>query len=334
MNKIYIHFVDWKNTSGNHAGMAYLCKKLKINDIKIELIELKLCQIRGGKYINWLRSLIHTFYFIRKCKKGDTVFFMEYMTKNSAFQENIAKVMKCYKPDVVLKGMIHLSNKHLIEQYKSKQVVYKNLQYLDKIYVMGSSLKKFFLSMGIQEHKIIETLHYVDHDFYYPKKFTTNKILNVICLGNLKRNFSLLKEIIIECPEINFTVCQGVLNLKSIFSDCSNVKLIGFIPEIELRQLMQSSDVSLNVMDDTVGSNVITTSMACGLAMVVSDVGSIRDYCDNQYSILCSEKKDYINALKNLNENRERCFQLQKIASAKSKNFSIKNFMTHFYLNN
>ena len=36
---------------------------------------------------------------------------------------------------------------------------------------------------------------------------------------------------------------------------------------------MNDSDISLNVMKDTIGSNVICTSMATGLAMVVSDVG-------------------------------------------------------------
>lgn len=50
---------------------------------------------------------------------------------------------------------------------------------------------------------------------------------------------------------------------------------------------MAKADLSLNVMEDTVGSNVITTSMAMGLGLIVTDVGSIRDYCDesNAFSV-------------------------------------------------
>ncbi|UVV76520.1 glycosyltransferase family 4 protein [Bacteroides fragilis] len=57
---------------------------------------------------------------------------------------------------------------------------------------------------------------------------------------------------------------------------------------------MNKADVSLNIMKDTIGSNVIVTSMAMGLAMVVSDVGSIRDYVDESNGLFCLTSKDFI----------------------------------------
>lgn len=69
--------------------------------------------------------------------------------------------------------------------------------------------------------------------------------------------------------------------MDDLFPKTPNVELKGFLEEDELRHQMDIADVSLNVMEDTVGSNVITTSMAMGLAMIVSDVGSIRDYCND-----------------------------------------------------
>ena len=68
------------------------------------------------------------------------------------------------------------------------------------------------------------------------------------------------------------------------------MKLIPFVEEENLRRYMEQSDISLNVMHDTIGSNVIVTSMASGLAMVVSDVGSIHDYCDERNSVFCISK--------------------------------------------
>ena len=61
-----------------------------------------------------------------------------------------------------------------------------------------------------------------------------------------------------------------------------------------MQHYMNDSDISLNVMKDTIGSNVICTSMATGLAMVVSDVGSIRDYCDETNACFCSSPDDFI----------------------------------------
>ena len=48
---------------------------------------------------------------------------------------------------------------------------------------------------------------------------------------------------------------------------------------------MANADISPNVMEDTVGSNVIVTSLAMGLAMICSNVGSIKDYCDDSNTI-------------------------------------------------
>ena len=53
----------------------------------------------------------------------------------------------------------------------------------------------------------------------------------------------------------------------------------------------------LNVMKDTIGSNVICTSMATGLSMVVSDVGSIRDYCSETNAVSVLLHDDFIKIL-------------------------------------
>ena len=38
--KIYLIYFDWPNTSGNHAGMAYLSKKLDINISDVHAIKM------------------------------------------------------------------------------------------------------------------------------------------------------------------------------------------------------------------------------------------------------------------------------------------------------
>ena len=50
------------------------------------------------------------------------------------------------------------------------------------------------------------------------------------------------------------------------------------IPEGELLQLYQSASVLLMPLRDATANNAILEGMACGVPLVVSDVGSVRDY--------------------------------------------------------
>jgi glycosyltransferase involved in cell wall biosynthesis len=106
------------------------------------------------------------------------------------------------------------------------------------------------------------------------------------------------------------------------------VTLIPFVPEPELRLYMEHSDISLNVMQDTIGSNVIVTSLAMGLAMVCSDVGSIRDYCDEENAIFCenSSVESFSKAINLLSSNRQLLMNMKTSAQKRSLSFSIEKF--------
>ena len=89
---------------------------------------------------------------------------------------------------------------------------------------------------------------------------------------------------------------------------------------------MASADVSLNVMKDTIGSNVIVTSMAMGLAMVCSDVGSIRDYCNESNCLFANTTQDFVKAVKTLSENVDRLNGMKQASLKKSSDLTIGNF--------
>jgi glycosyltransferase involved in cell wall biosynthesis len=123
---------------------------------------------------------------------------------------------------------------------------------------------------------------------------------------------------------------MGGANLTEHFAGLENVKLYGFLSEDELLALMQSCSVSLSVLEDTIGSNVITTSLAVGLAQVVSDVGSIRDYCSTDDTIFCSDTDSYINAIQKLDNDRALLLDMQSSAFQKSVSFSKELFLEDF----
>lgn len=150
-------------------------------------------------------------------------------------------------------------------------------------------------------------------------------------MGALQRDYGMLAEIVKCCPEVHWTICRGRKNVDDLFPKTPNVVLKGFLEEDELRHQMDIADVSLNIMEDTVGSNVITTSMSMGLAMIVSDVGSIRDYCNEINTLFCSFDKDsFINSIRMLMNNSAKLEQMKAASINNANRLRIDNINKWF----
>lgn len=337
---IYLVCQDWLNTSNNHAGMKYLCLQLQerypesyrcliIDDYYQGLPSNPVTRkirvyVSKHKYKNRLKEV---FAFLSSVvQQGDKVFLMEYMERLTP-QLYLAKKLKRSFHDILVYGLVHLVPEKLDSSFSNED--FKDwTSHVDRIMTLGSSLSAYFVRRGTPKEKIITTFHYVDNDYY--KRETIANIgesVRVIAMGNQMRNVELLKHIVKSLPSVHFTICQGVGSMEKDFDACDNVELIPFVPEDELKAYMEKADISLNVMKDTIGSNVIVTSMAMGLAMVCSDVGSIRDYCTNGNCIfLQNESISFIDGLKKLVGNREKIQIMKNNSIQISKNFSIELF--------
>lgn len=176
------------------------------------------------------------------------------------------------------------------------------------------------------------TYHYVDTEYYTPLAETgaEETPLRVICMGNMERNYDDLIKIISDCPEMQFIVCMGKNDISSLFAGLGNVILHGFLDEWQLLRIMQHSDVSLNVMKDTVGSNVLQLfgMRSCGGA---SNVGSIGDYIqDRKNGILFNCNTEAVKALRNLARKRTELFRMQTEARRRAEELGIDGFIRWF----
>ena len=330
--KIYIIYYTWQNTAKNHAGMAHFVKKLKSSHPR----EIKLIKIPSN--INAWHSKLQKlyFYFIVfslkiSLNKEDKILFMEFLGNRSGNQTGIALKLRALGVINEFFGLVHLSPDNLLELYGSAEYIKKSLVELNKIIVFGSSLAGFFSDLGFKD-KVIRTLHYVDNNFYNPSaQKVPNADLQVIHMGSIKRDFHKLKEIVKQCSNAHFHICQGTKDLTKLFSSLKNVTLYGYLEEKELLSLMQNCDVSLSILHDTVGSNVITTSMACGLVNVVSDVGSIRDYCDDTSSMLCRTNEEFVNSINLLNKKRDIYLEKRNASLKSVDNLSLDKSISKFY---
>lgn len=299
---IYLVCQDWSNTTNNHAGIKYLCKELEKrhkDDVKCIIIKdyyrvppknpilfrLKQIYVKNFAYKRRLNEIGK--YLRRNSTKNDTIILMEYLEKLFP-QYTLAKYIKKYVSYKVLCGLAHKVPAELNNAFGD--TLFKKWQEnVDLLLTLGTSLSSYFVTRGVPQNRVRTLFHYVDSTYYHmnPDKVDIHTPVRVIAMGNQARNVDLLKKIVKANPNVHFTICQGVQDLSLYFKNCDNISLIPFVPENELRKKMAESDISINVMQDTIGSNVIVTSMAMGLAMICSDVGSIRDYCNENNCIFC-----------------------------------------------
>ena len=66
--------------------------------------------------------------------------------------------------------------------------------------------------------------------------------------------------------------------------------------------------------------------MAMGMALIVSDVGSIRDYCDTQNAIFCENTiESFKEALLSLINDEKKVLEMKKHSKEISKRLNIRN---------
>lgn len=352
----YLIVQDWRSTHGNHAGMKHMCDLLKKkypSDYEVyvkempkvwenpktflEKIQWKLFGTRAQKtyikttYPNEYLELCKPMF--PKLKAGDELFLLEYLLPWASQYELACYIHENY-PKVKIYALSHLTGKYFDEMTaKEPDLIQKWAKPVDKLLTLGSSLSSYFEKAGVSKEKISTGFHYVDSDYYQKQQpMKSNSPLKVIMMGALQRDYGMLAEVVKQCPDVHWIICRGRKNVDDLFPKTPNVELKGFLEEDELRHQMDIADVSLNVMEDTVGSNVITTSMAMGLAMVVSDVGSIRDYCNDENALFCQNNvEQFVRSIKTLQNNLQLVLRMKKASLENSKRLQIDNINRWFF---
>lgn len=342
----YLIVQQWNNTRGNHAGMEHMCdllvKKYPQKYTKIVKIEpLKRKYKKGlfyrlfNAYKNYIEKRQWVAEYLRICKPmlenlktTDEVFLLEYNWPQTS-QFELACYIRKYHPLVKIYTLSHITPTLFSRQKDIRKFIKKWDVPIDRQLTLGSSLSLYFESLGVPKCKISTGFHYVDLDYYRgdKRKSEQNRPLTVIAMGFLQRDYTLLANIVNKATFLNWIICRGHnKQIDTLFQDTPNIVLKGFMEENELHDMMNKSDISLNVFEDTVGSNVITTSMAMGLAIVASNVGSIRDYCDENNSVLCkNEDLDFVDALRRLSSDPKKVKDMGNFSLEKAQKLSIEN---------
>lgn len=319
-----IHIIchDFKSTSGNHAGMRHLYQEFAKRISKVNLFILNDKGV-GVKYCNRIISLFVAIKLVLIYRKGDKFIFTEDILKGS-FQTWMISIVRLFYPKAPIYAMVHLTPSHLLRSFSKSELI-KEAQKVTSIITLGHSLTQFFNDIGVDN--VYTSFHYLDTDYYNIENKTSNHPIRVIVMGAMARDYRMLADVVRNTPNASFVICKGRKDIDSLFYGLNNVTLLGYMSEDELKNQMANADISLNVMEDTVGSNVICTSLGMGLAMICSDVGSIRDYCDDTNTIFCKTADDFSKSINRLSRNKSLLMSMQQSAIKTSKRLSIENYI-------
>lgn len=353
--RYYVVYYAWGSTRGNHAGMAYLCETLARTRTDVELVPVepvRVKRLKAGVNLSprWAARLnrrlvtplevavnqVGAWRLARKLRRrlrpGDGLMLMEIATapRLSPYMEGLAGRVRGQVRYIM--GCMHLPVHFTIRAglAASPADLKGRLDLVDTVMVFGSGLAEEIERLGAR-CRVFRTCYYADTEFYRPAPASPvrgEEVFLIACVGHLMREFGQLREIAAACPEFHFAVSTSGVDVSSYFQGLENVRLMGRVPEQELLALMQSASVSLNVMEDTVGSNVITASLATGLPMVVSDVGSIRDYCTPDDTIFCRTTQDFVEALRKLHRNPALRRDMARAARAQSERVALPALLT------
>jgi len=161
---------------------------------------------------------------------------------------------------------------------RCKQTV-KNL---DAVIVVASNQADYFATLVGYERVFLIPLG-VDTDCYRPTDGRRTEGRECLFVGQWLRDFEMLSAVVNALaarePALRFKIVTRKDDAQR-FSGCPNVVAVTGISDDQLLQAYQSADLLVLPLEDCTANCALLEGLACGLPVVTTDVGGIRDYVD------------------------------------------------------
>ena len=160
-----------------------------------------------------------------------------------------------------------------------------HLNSIDALIVVSSKQVEYF-KPWVDEEKIHLVHHGIDTEFFHPvSKERLPHSKSCLFVGTHLRDFETLKHVIHKVNSIKSDIQFTIVTEKAAIGEnheLKNTRVIENIREDELLELYRNADVLLLPIIDCTANNTLLEAMACGVSIITSDVGGVRDYVDNR----------------------------------------------------
>lgn len=167
--------------------------------------------------------------------------------------------------------------------------------------------------------------HPIDVSFFAPPRMKPPNGGSVLSVGIHLRDFDLIAEIAPLIHETTGAEWTVVAPHSAEAVKRARVQWLSNLTDSELLRVYQETSVCALPLKDATANNALLEAMACGLPIVVSDVGSIRDYVDESCAILVApgDRSGFSRAVTDLLQDSARREQLGRAARRRASSFSV-----------
>jgi glycosyltransferase involved in cell wall biosynthesis len=159
-----------------------------------------------------------------------------------------------------------------------------SLRALDAVIIVGENQREL-LSGLVAPDRIHFCPHHVDTDFFCPAGLDTfePRNLKLVCVGQLYRDYDTLLSVLrllrtLYKHQVSLDIVGPQEHSKHPLTTEPGVTVHQGIDDEALRALYRNAAVGVLPLTDSTANNSLLEMMACGLAIVTTDVGGVRDY--------------------------------------------------------
>ena len=183
--------------------------------------------------------------------------------------------------------------------FEERRTHFAHVRDLDAVILVSSNQRKFFDTI-LEPRQVHVIPHGIDTQFFQPSSRISipGGPYRILTVGSNYRDFEVHTQLICNINrsslgDVEFVVV-GEPRCARYFAGLDNVRYLHGISDKRLLHCYQSADLLLLPLSDATACNALLEGMACGLPIVVTDVGGVRDYVDDECAMLVLQQDEEV----------------------------------------